>query len=105
MNDVILPNKRDLRKIKKRIGHVAFIQVLNDIRKHLEQGDVTEPKGTRIKDLQNQYLSPQYRLRSGDYRVFYNVERKMILSDRVFVIDIIHKKDWDFWLKTYGEIK
>ena len=105
MNELIWPEKRVMRKIKKRIGDVAFLQVVRDVVRYLEEGDAATPMGTRIKDLQNQYSFPQYRLRSGDYRVFYMVRHRPFLADRVEVIDIIHKKEWVWWLKNYGEKK
>lgn len=102
MNEIIYPQDRDLRKIKKKITQKDLRDVFDAIEKFLMDGNPGDPFGTRIKDLQNQYEVPQYRLRSGDYRVLYNVEAGVFGPDTVYIIDIIHKKEWDAWLRTYG---
>lgn len=51
---------------------------------------------SRIKRLRG-LESPQYRLRVGDCRVFFDVE-----SDRVYVLRILAKTDVDEYLKEMG---
>jgi mRNA-degrading endonuclease RelE of RelBE toxin-antitoxin system len=102
MNEIIYPEEREMRKIQKKITKKDFRDIIDAIEKFLQDGDPSSPFGSRIKDLQNQYRFPQYRLRSGDFRVLYNVETRLLGSDIVYIIDIIPKKEWDMWLRTYG---
>jgi mRNA interferase RelE/StbE len=54
---------------------------------------------SRIKRLQG-LSRPQYRLRSGEYRVYYDV-----VASQVQVLAIITKSASDEWLKKAGEPK
>ena len=66
--------------------------VLAEITLRLKSEPYREIK-TRIKRLTG-IIPPLYRLRVGDYRVYYR-----ILEDRVVVLAILHKKDGERWLK------
>ena|SRR2546428_3961038 len=54
---------------------------------------------SRIKRLED-VSQPQYRLRIGDYRVFYDVE-----EDRVHIFAIVPKSGADDWLRHYGVLQ
>ena len=41
---------------------------------------------------------PQYRLREGDIRVFYDV-----FEDEVVILAVVHKDESDDWLAQFGE--
>ena len=51
---------------------------------------------TRVKLLIG-FSLPLYRLRVGDYRVYYRVTLQ-----HVVVLSVFHKKDSDRWLKRQG---
>ena len=51
---------------------------------------------SRIKRLRG-LRQPQYRLRVGGVRVYYDVA-----EDRVEILAIIRKNETDAWLKTHG---
>lgn len=73
---------RRLRKMRR--FHAAAI--LDAIEKHLRD----EPEkiaGSSVKRLRG-HQEATYRLRAGDYRVFYDV-----LEDRVRIVQILHKLD------------
>ena len=53
---------------------------------------------SRIKRLRG-LAQPQYRLRVGDIRVFYDVTR-----DRVEILGIVHKDNASEWLGAMGEL-
>ena len=57
----------------------------------------TKISKSRIKRLQG-ISRPQYRLRIGDFRVFYDVSENL-----VEVLAIIPKSSATSWLETYGE--
>jgi len=54
---------------------------------------------SRVKRLQGMVFPP-YRLREGQYRVFYDVEDA---SQRVVVYGVVSKADADQWLAASGE--
>jgi mRNA-degrading endonuclease RelE of RelBE toxin-antitoxin system len=62
------------------------LQLARDIKTHLERSPFPFGK-TRIKKLTG-FHPPLYRLRSGDYRVYYR-----IISREVAILAITHKKD------------
>lgn len=67
-------------------------RILREIQGRLSSRPFEERK-TRIKRLTG-ILPPLYRLRVGDYRVYYRIMEK-----RVVVLGILHKKDSQRWLK------
>ncbi len=79
---------RDLQQLPAEVQHT----VLREIRRWLGAFPFREIK-TRIKKLSG-FIPPPYRLRVGDYRVYYR-----ILSDRVVVLALLHKKASDRWLQ------
>ena len=83
---------RDLRKLRAHDGSA----VKSAIAKHLTH----EPKRTsrsRIKRLRG-VAKPQYRLRVGDVRVFYDVR-----GGEVHILAIIYKPDAERWLAEKGD--
>ena len=56
----------------------------------------TRVSRSRVKRLRDM-AHPEYRLRLGDYRVFYDVD-----AETVVVLAIVPKKDTDAWLNEYG---
>lgn len=83
---------RDLRRL--RAHDQAAVRAA--IEKHLRH----EPKRTsksRIKRLRG-IKKPEYRLRVGDVRVFYDV-----VGDEVHILAIISKPDSEKWLAEEGE--
>lgn len=80
--------ERDISKLPKTIARL----ILEEIRSRLSTDPIREIK-TRIKRLTG-FSPPLYRLRVGDYRIYYR-----IAPPRVVVLGIFHKKDSDRWLK------
>lgn len=75
-------------------GHEAedALQLVKDVKKYLETSPLPFGK-TRIKKLTG-FAPPLYRLRSGDFRVYYR-----IISKEVIILAITHKKDSEKFLK------
>lgn len=80
--------ERDLQQLPPDVQRT----VLQEIHRWLVVHPFREIK-TRLKRLSG-LIPPLYRLRVGDYRVYYR-----ILSDRVVVLALLHKKDSDRWLE------
>ena len=80
--------ERDLQQLPADVQRT----VLHEIHRRLVAHPFREIK-TRLKKLSG-FVPVLYRLRVGDYRVYYR-----ILSDRVVVLALLHKKDSDRWLK------
>ena len=57
----------------------------------------TKTSRSRIKRLRG-LSKPQYRLREGDIRVFYDV-----YEDEVVILAIVYKDEADDWLTQFGE--
>ena len=57
----------------------------------------TKTSRSRIKRLRG-LSKPQYRLREGDIRVFYDV-----YEDEVVILAVVHKDEADDWLAQFGE--
>ena len=72
----------------------AKVRAAND--GHLLHAPTAESK-SRIKRLRD-LRKPRYRLRVGDVRVFYDVER-----DEVIVLGIVEEAHADDWLTETGE--
>ncbi len=70
------------------------IQLATDIKTYLETTPFPFGK-TRIKRLTN-FDPPLYRLRSGDFRIYYRIHPK-----KVIILAIIHKKDSEKFLKKF----
>jgi len=83
--------ERDLAKLP---GVIARL-ILEEIRARLSVEPIRESK-TRIKRL-TAFAPPLYRLRAGDYRVYYRVPLQ-----HVVILSVFHKKDSDRWLKRQG---
>lgn len=80
--------QRDIQALPEAIPRL----ILQEIKARLSAAPYREIK-TRIKRLTG-FAPPLYRLRVGDYRVYYR-----IIPSRVIVLATIHKKDSDRWLK------
>jgi mRNA-degrading endonuclease RelE of RelBE toxin-antitoxin system len=80
--------ERDLAKLPSTISGL----ILEEIKTRLAKQPLQEIK-TRIKRLAG-FAPPLYRLRVGDYRVYYRV-----IIQRVVILGAFHKKDSDRWLK------
>jgi len=72
-------------------------QVRDALERHLRD-DPTKVSRSRIKRLRG-LEQPQYRLRIGDIRVFYDVA-----EDRVEVLAVVSKAQADAWLQQEGRV-
>ena len=72
-------------------------QIANAMERHLQR-DPTKESKSRIKRLRG-ISNPDYRLRVGDYRIFYVVDED---ARRVDVLRVMHK---DQTLPYYKELK
>ncbi len=70
------------------------LQLTTDIKTYLETSPFPFGK-TRIKRLTN-FDPPLYRLRSGDFRIYYRIHQK-----KVIILAITHKKDSEKFLKKF----
>jgi len=82
----------DLKKLAARVR----AEVRDAIEIHLRH-QPTRTSKSRIKRLRA-IAKPQYRLRVGEVRVFYDVD-----ESTVFVLAIIPKSKADAWLRAIGE--
>ena len=73
------------------------VQIADAMEKHLRHTPTKESK-SRIKRLRG-VSSPEYRLRAGDYRVFYAIDAD---GHRVEVLRVMHK---DQTASYYEELK
>ena len=83
--------ERDLAKLPSAIARL----ILEELRARLSTEPIREIK-TRVKRLIG-FSPPLYRLRVGDYRVYYRVTLQLVVIHSVF-----HNKDSDRWLKRQG---
>ena len=83
---------QDLRRLK---AHLCTT-VRDAIEKHLRHQPMKTSR-SRIKRLRG-LTRPQFRLRIGDIRVFYDV-----VDHRVQVLAVVLKTDADQWLEKAGE--
>ena len=83
---------KDLRRLKANLRAV----VRDTIERHLRQEPAKVSK-SRIKRLRG-LSHPQYRLRVGDVRVFYD-----IIESTVEVLAIVHKSNAEAWLSEATE--
>jgi mRNA interferase RelE/StbE len=84
----------DLGRLKANVRAV----VKDALRKHLRH-EPTKVSRSRIKRLRG-LAQPQFRLRVGDIRVFYDVTK-----EQVEVLAIVAKKDAAAWLARMGKGK
>ena len=82
----------DLRHLKANVR----AEVKDAIERHLRH-EPTKTSKARIKHLRG-LARPQFRLRVGDVRVFYDVE-----GPEVHVLAIVAKADVEEWLERAGE--
>jgi mRNA interferase RelE/StbE len=82
----------DLNDLKANVRAV----VRDAIEEHLRHQPARVSK-SRIKKLRG-FSRPQYRLRIGDTRVFYD-----LTANAVEVLAIVPKPEADAWLQKYGE--
>ena len=67
--------------------------ILDEISARLSTDPIRESK-TRIKRMTG-FIPPLYRLRVGDYRVYYRIAPPLVA-----VLAVLHKKDSYRWLKN-----
>ena len=84
----------DLRRLTARNRSI----VRDAIEKRLkhEPGKISKSRVKRLRGLSR----PQYRLRSGDIRVFYDIDGE---AETVEILAVIPKSDAAAWLKEMGE--
>ncbi|MBI2919059.1 MAG: type II toxin-antitoxin system RelE/ParE family toxin [Chloroflexi bacterium] len=80
----------DLDKLRK----YDATRIADAMEKHLAHSPAKETR-TRIKRLRG-LSNPDYRLRAGEYRIFYNVDQDAL---RVNVLRVMHKDE----TRTYYE--
>ena len=80
----------------KRLPKVDAATILDAIELHLRHAPELISK-SRIKRLR-ELSSPQYRLRIGDWRTFYDVA-----EGEVWVRGVVRKSDTSDWLAQFGE--
>jgi mRNA-degrading endonuclease RelE of RelBE toxin-antitoxin system len=83
----------DLRRLKAH----QRAQVRDALEQYLRH-EPTQSSRSRIKRLRG-LMRPQFRLRVGDFRVFYDVS-----ESAVEVLAIVAKADVEAWLEQVGEI-
>ena len=82
----------DLRSLKAHLRSGARVA----IERHLRH-DPMQTSKSRIKRLRG-VARPQFRLRVGDIRIFYDV-----VEGRVEILAVVPKSDAEAWLKQIGE--
>jgi len=80
----------------KRLDAHLLAEIRDALERHLRH-DPTKISKSRIKRLRG-LSRPQYRLRVGEIRIFYDVSR-----DAVEVLAIVAKSQSEAWLKEAGE--
>lgn len=83
--------ERDYKRLKATVRS----GVRDSMEVHLRHAPMKTSK-SRIKRLRG-LAQPQYRLRVGDVRVFYDIEGSSVL-----VLGIVLKSDADRWLRAAG---
>jgi len=83
---------QDLRALKANVR----AEVRDGLERHLRYGPATTSRA-RIKRLSGEG-SPEYRLRIGDVRIFYDVR-----EGEVWVVAIVPKADAEEWLRKAGK--
>ena len=82
----------DFRQLSARDGSTTRDALEHHLRN--EPGKETKSIIKRLRGI----VRPQYRLRAGDFRVFYDV-----LEDAVEVLAIVGRAQADEWLKQIGD--
>jgi len=82
---------RDMDRLRKYDAS----RIADGMERHLG-GEPTKESKSRVKRLRG-ISDPDYRLRIGDYRVFYNV-----CGDRVDVLRVMHKNDTHEYYEELG---
>src|SRR5512144_2958266 len=90
---VLAPEAAEDFKTLKAFDRATIRDAIEDHLRH----EPTRPSKSRIKRLRG-LRRPQYRLRVGDIRVFYDVTGK-----RVEILAIVPKDEAGEWLKKAGE--
>ena len=85
----------DVDKILQKIRAYDRVAILDAIERHLRH-EPTRTSRSRIKQLRD-LRHPQYRLRIGDLRVFYDVSENC-----VEVVGFVHKREAAAWLIRWG---
>jgi mRNA interferase RelE/StbE len=85
----------EAEKALRTIPAYDRVAVLDAIERHL-QYEPTKTSGSRIKRLRD-VRSPQFRLRIGELRAFYDVA-----DDRVEVVAVVPKAQAAEWLLRWG---
>ena len=81
----------DLRRLKANVR--ATVQTALETHLRHEPGKTSRSRIKRLRGLER----PQYRLRVGDVRIFYDVS-----EDRVEVLAIVSKPEAESWLAQFG---
>jgi mRNA-degrading endonuclease RelE of RelBE toxin-antitoxin system len=84
--------KRDLTALESELA----LQIAQDIRTYLEVNPIPLGK-PRLKKFSG-FAPPLYRMRSGDFRAYYQIE-----ADQVIILAVRHKKDSERFLKRIHE--
>ena len=85
----------DVAKALQKIRAYDRVAILDAIERHLRH-EPTRTSKSRIKQLRD-LRHPQYRLRIGDLRVFYDVPENC-----VEVVGVMHKGEVAAWLRQWG---
>ena len=85
----------DANKALQKIRAYDRVAILVAIERHLRH-EPTRTSRSRIKQLRD-LRHPQYRLRIGDLRVFYDVS-----ENHVEVVGVVHKGEVAAWLSRWG---
>jgi mRNA interferase RelE/StbE len=96
MKYTILLAPQAIRDLKRLSAHYRA-EILDAIEIYLRHQPKRLSK-SRIKKLRG-LSQPQYRLRIGELRIFYDV-----LGDRVEILAIIRKTDANKWLEEEGKL-
>ena len=82
---------------KSGVKEVPLSEIKDDLSRYLREAEKTSR--SRIKRLRG-LLRPQYRLRVGEVRVFYDVS-----GATVEVLAIVAKSEAESWLAQFGDLE
>ena len=80
--------QRDLERLEKE----NRLKILEEIQKYLSTTPF-QPVKTRLKRM-NGFKPTLYRLRVGDYRVYYRIKEQCVV-----ILGVLHKKETERWLR------
>ena len=83
----------DLRRLKANLR--AAVQTVLETHLRHEPEKTSRSRIKRLRGLER----PQYRLRVGDVRIFYDVS-----EDRVEVLAVVSKPEAESWLARFGNL-